>query len=453
MRVRLLAILVVIGCSAAAIQPAPVPVTASSLEQPGIASVDPYRRSGFLVGDSTLPFIGMVRYFGTETPDTTLVLIALSIPPKTLQFTRAGDRYAAYFGVTIEVAAGGKTVHLERPNGEVRLASLRETARRDEGIIFQRSFRIAPGSYSLRILAEDSLGEAAGTTRGPIAVPRMSNGVIAPMLPIFAVEPRSERTAPLVLVANPRSTVQFGKDSAAELYIEGYAPGAPDSLLLIARRDNDTTVLRRDTIALTRTGQVHSARFALPLSRLGFGPVRLTMSHLDGASLGYGYVMVTLGEDVPVTTFGELVDALRYFATDAELEPLRDAPIDRRASAWSAFVRQTDPNSTTAENEALHEYFRRLTVANAHYREDARPAWQTDRGAVLVALGEPDAISEPLPADSLSTSRLVTWEYRRHRLLLVFSDQGAFGRWRLTPASESEFRSLLSIAGPCVGCR
>src|SRR3954464_3994289 len=97
---------IVAACSAAAIQPAPAPVAATPEERTSIESVEPYRRSGFLVGDSTVPFVGMIRYFGTETTDTALMLVALSIPPRALSFTRAGDRYTAYYGVRLEVRDG-----------------------------------------------------------------------------------------------------------------------------------------------------------------------------------------------------------------------------------------------------------------------------------------------------------------------------------------------------------
>ena len=62
-------------------------------------------------------------------------------------------------------------------------------------------------------------------------------------------------------------------------------------------------------------------------------------------------------------------------------------------------MKRTDPNPATPENEALHEYARRTRVASARYREDSRPAWETDRGAVLVALGFTMALVKRPPPD------------------------------------------------------
>ena len=71
----------------------------------------------------------------------------------------------------------------------------------------------------------------------------------------------------------------------------------------------------------------------------------------------------------------------------------------------------------------------------------------------MAALGEPDLMSGPQLTDSLGSVRVISWEYRRHRLALHFMEASEPGGWRLTPLSEADFRDLLAIAGPCVGCR
>ena len=153
---------VLTACSAASIQPAARPPAPAAAETSPLESTDLYRQAGFLVGDGAVPFVGMVRYFGTQSLDTTLTVVALSIPPRALSFVRAGDRYAAFYAVKIDIILGQTLVRSERPTGEVRVVSLQETTRGDEGVIFQRALRIAPGSYSIRVTVQDSLGANTG---------------------------------------------------------------------------------------------------------------------------------------------------------------------------------------------------------------------------------------------------------------------------------------------------
>jgi len=154
-------------------------------------------------------------------------------------------------------------------------------------------------------------------------------------------------------------------------------------------------------------------------------------------------VFVTFGEDLPVATFSDMVSYLRYFGSPSRLQGLRDAPPDARAAAWASFLRDTDPDPATPVNEALRDYFGRIAQANVRFREEGGVGWLTDRGRVFVALGTPDQFYEPNTTDLNQRGRAQIWDYRRHRLQVVFIDQTGFGRWRMTVGSEAEFEALM----------
>lgn len=441
------------ACSSTAVVPAPIAAPVTLAEPAAPPSADLYRDGGFLVGNGAIPFVGIIRFAATEFLDSTAVVIALSIPPRSLSFVRAGDRYAAFYAVRIDLSVGETITRSERPLGELRVASFAETNRGDEGVLFQRAIRVAPGTYTVRLTAYDSLGTGTGAATTAITVPVMSDGAVAPVIPVFASEPRRTRDGALTIVANPKATAHYGRDSVLQLYIEGYGPSAPDTILLTARGDSSEMPLFTDTLVMPKGTAVRAARGEIPVARLGLGRNRITASRTTGVELGMFRSVVTLGVDLPVGSAEQLADALRYFATTAELQGLRAATTQTRPSQWAALMRRTDPNPTTPENEALVEYARRLRIANALYRDGSTPGWQTDRGAVIAALGEPNSMSEPLPADTAGTVRVMSWDYKRHRVYLVFTDADSPGRWKLTTISESDFRALLALAGPCLGCR
>jgi GWxTD domain-containing protein len=352
----------------------------------------------------------------------------------------------------IDLLHGDAIVRSDRPTGEVRVASFAETTRGDEGIIFQRTVRAAPGTYALRIVAQDSLGTGIGTWNSAITVPAMREGTVAPLIPTYMAEPRETRNSPLTVVVNPRATARYGRDSVLELYVESYGASAPDTLIVTARGAGGGPVLAADTIATSRNAAVRAARATLPVSKLGLGSFRIVLARPGGAVLDSLTGVVNLGVDLPVNSVGELIEALKYFATEADLQRFANASATARPRQWAALVRRTDPNAATPDNEALMEYARRLRVAERLFREGSRHGWQTDRGIAVAALGEPDYMTEPQQADSLGSSRVVTWEYRRHRLFLMFTDASP-GGWRFTTFSADQFRALLAVAGPCVGCR
>jgi GWxTD domain-containing protein len=442
----------VVACASPVVTPSPQPAPVTLADAVVPENVDVYRNSGFVVGAGAIPFVGLVRFVATEYLDSTGVVIALSIPPRSLSFVRAGDRYAAYYGMRMDLLLGDAIARSERPTGEVRVASFAETTRGDEGVIFQRTVRVAPGVYTVRVTAQDSLGTGSGLATASVTVPAMAEGSVSPMIPVFVSQPRQTRNGALTIVANPRATARYGRDSVLEFYAEGYGATAPDTVIFTARRGVNGATLVVDTVIASR-GAVRSLRVALRVSRLGLGPVRVSASLTDGRELDAMTAIVNLGLELPVASVEELIESLGYFTSEAEIQRLRSAPEPARPGLWASLVRRTDPTPATPDNEALLEYARRLRVAERLYREGPRRGWQTDRGKVVAALGEPDAVTEPQPADSLGSSRVVTWEYRRHQRTLVFSDASGPGAWRLTPLSDAEFRAVLALAGPCVGCR
>lgn len=154
-------------------------------------------------------------------------------------------------------------------------------------------------------------------------------------------------------------------------------------------------------------------------------------------------LFVAFGEDLPVATFNEMLDYLRYFVSSSRLSAMRDAAPDARAALWAAFLRETDPIPQTPQHEGLRDYFARIAQANARFREEGAAGWLTDRGRAFVALGPPDQIIEPNLSDLNQRGRSQIWEYRQHRLQIVFIDQTGFGRWRMTLSSETEFEAAV----------
>jgi GWxTD domain-containing protein len=138
-----------------------------------------------------------------------------------------------------------------------------------------------------------------------------------------------------------------------------------------------------------------------------------------------------------------MLNYLRYYVSGPRLQAMRDAPAEERAGLWSAFLRETDPVPQTPSHEGLRDYFGRIAQANLRFREEGSTGWLSDRGRVFVALGTPDERIQPNMNDLSQRGRAEIWEYRQHRLTVVFVDQTGFGRWRMTLNSETEFEAVV----------
>lgn len=405
-----------------------------------------YQRMGLLATGGALPFVGSVGYFATPRPDSTTVAVTLSLSASVLSFTRETERYRATYTVGVHVRRRNDTtaVYAQDVQETVRVAGYRETTREDESIISQRMLTLAPGEYVLAVSVSDVASTRSTRAELPLRVPRLAAPSLSTPMLVLDVAPRAALDSLPRLVASPRSTVVFGRDSVFPLYIEGYSSSERFPLTMAVRSEQGNT-LWSDTVSLPRRGTMFSGVVRVPVSRVGLGVATFAVwptvaAASDTASTP---VFVSFGEELPVATFEEMLTYLRYFAPPERLQALRTSTPEERARAWVRFLEETDDNRVTPINERLRDYFGRVRLANERFRDEGQAGWQTDRGMVFVALGEPDQVYEQGASEVSARGRAQIWEYRQHGVQLVFVDQTGFGRWRLTTGSESDFQSIL----------
>jgi GWxTD domain-containing protein len=423
-------------------QPEPPAAQRTTPSQPDAVKL--YRQMGLLAEGGDTPFVGSVSFLGSKFPDSTVFLLTVSVPTRALTFVRENDRYRASYSATLALTRTDDAVRRFESHQIVRVAAFKETSRSDESILYQQIILARPGTYDLSFALRDDAGGKGSSIEATVNVPRISAKSLSSPIPAYDVVPRSSLDSLPRIVPTPKATLTLGQDSSLSVYLEGYSANA-QTLPLRASvfGENASIPVWSDTISLARRGPLFSGLLNIPVTRLGVGALTLTVSAIGGSDTTKAPIFVTFGEDLPVATFSEMVSYLRYFGSAARLQTLRDAPPNTRANAWAAFMRATDPDPATPVNEALRDYFGRIAQANARFREEGGIGWLTDRGRVFVALGAPDQYYEPNTTDLNQRGRAQVWDYRRHRLQIVFIDQTGFGRWRMTVGSEAEFEALM----------
>jgi GWxTD domain-containing protein len=404
------------------------------------------RQMGLIAGSSLMPFVARVSFLADpRSTDSTLVLLAVNVPNRSLSFVRDGDRYAANYSVTVEIRRGAQVIRQFTARELVRVAAFREAARFDESIIFQQYIRLAPATYSMNVGVRDEGSIRLAGQEVSLTVPTLRDGNLSSVVPVYEAIARTNPDSLPRLLSAPRGTFSFGVDTIAPVYIEGYGLKGPQRIVLSATADSGV-MMWQDSITLTPTGAsgLGAGTVAVPLRRLGVGFVTISAARSDVPDTSRTKLLVTLGDDLPVTSFDEMLTYLRFFGRPERLKALRDASGPARAALWTQFLRDTDPNPSTNENEALRDYLNRIRSANARFREDGRAGWLSDRGMALVGLGEPDNIVQSANLDPNARNRTETWVYTGLRLTLLFIDQTGFGRWRLSPQAQTELQQAIN---------
>jgi GWxTD domain-containing protein len=398
-----------------------------------------YRDAGLIVETAPVPFVGTTDVFATETPDTTLVLVTLSLPNRSLTFVHEGDHYRGAYDVIIDARRNGSSLKRTQGRQTVRVASYRETSRGDESLIFQQYLRLAPDTYTLNLTVRDAESGRTTTHDTPLTVARIGRTGASSAVPVYEADPRPRRDTLPSLVPNPRGSAVFGQDTAIFVYVERYGGTGPVQAEV---RDARGYAVWRDSLTLPTRDSLTSGIFALPITEIGPGVATFVSWRGVDSDSARTRLIVSFAEGLAITSFEDMLSYLRYFALPEQLQSLRAAAPADRGRVWIAFLRSTDPDPATPEHEALRDYFVRIEQANQRFREDAGPGWLTDRGRVFITLGDPDQIYDQGQNDIVQRGRVQIWEYTQYRAQLVFVDQSGFGRYRMTMTSELEFQSL-----------
>ncbi|HEX6643693.1 MAG TPA: GWxTD domain-containing protein [Gemmatimonadales bacterium] len=396
-----------------------------------------YASLGRLAAGEPLPFVGSIA-FAQGPRDSTIALLGLSLENRALSFQREGNGFVARYRVDVTLQGEGRAPISVNREELVRVATFQETQRAEESVLFQQTFRLEPGSYLVTAALRDpATGSTARAELTAVAPSFGTGSTTAPIL-VYQARGRGSPDDTLSLVLNPRGSIGFGSDTLLA-YVEGYGFAGPTRVPIEMITDTDS-VLFRDSLSFRGGQEVESQVLKLRPDSLALGALRLAVG--EGNARREVAAVVSFSSAWVVTNYDEMLDLLRYFGEDRMLDSIREAPEADRPMLWRAFWRETDPDRSTPENEALNTYFSRLAVANQRYRGEGIPGWRTDRGEVYVTVGEPDETFETSPGQV--GGRVLRWNYINLRMSLLFHDETGFGRYRLTPSSRAEFERVVS---------
>lgn len=392
-----------------------------------------YQRLGRLAASGPMPFVGNIAYLKGRG-DSTITRVGLSFESHAFAFSREGSSYATRFRVDYTLARAGQSPIQASRDEVVRVESFNETQRRDESVIVEQGFMLAPGSYTLTVTVRDPAASVSSRAEQSIEVPGFGAGSITTPIFVYQVRPRQQLSDSLVVLLNPRGTVASGGGDSLLMYVEAY--DIPEARQVPVRvRDDRDSVLYQATLALHGGAPVegHLVRIAADAPPLG----QLNIQVGEGAGMKSVIALVSFSRNWVVTSYDNLLALLRFFPWRPDLlNALRTGRQADRPRLWREFWIATDPNPLTGENEALDMYFSRIAIANERFKDEGGPGWRTDRGEVYVTLGEPDQVYENPPG---SNQRIVQWSYGYYRTVITFVGPIGFSRLRLTTASRADF--------------
>ncbi len=127
-------------------------------------------------------------------------------------------------------------------------------------------------------------------------------------------------------------------------------------------------------------------------------------------------------------------DALRYIARPEELDKIQSSSSAESWKAFKAFWRLKDPDTTTAYNELMVEYYRRVDEAIRQFSTvKTMDGYKTDRGRIYILDGPPTKVDRSVPPGQPTRE---IWLYEKLHKQFIFTERNKSGNYILTQAAN-----------------
>jgi GWxTD domain-containing protein len=409
----------------------------------------------------------------SENPDLGRLDINFRISKNFFVFTRATDQAAPYeFSGRGEMIVElfdreGRSVAREITERIIYSATHQQDYRDTEYLEDIFSFDVPSGEYRLYVQIIDLQSARRYTDRDRRVQVRTFPPDKLTVSDIVFLEPlTSERPVSRFTPLNLGGNVFFGRNFDA--YIEFISSADPSrtplvitNLYRIPKEKDNRELLFSDTLRsenfhtgkkLSITSASEKYYYSLTDSgrtdrRIAFlnvlgeqlfeGAYRLEISIDDGLEQQnkvHTFRVQWLDKPVSLRNLDFAVSILEYILSEEEYKEIRRGNDREKEEKFHAFWRSKDPDTTTAFNPVMAEFYRRVDYAAREFgtHRESNGA-KTDRGRVYIIYGSPSNTQRLLSAGQPPQE---IWIYTHLHQKFIFVDQGRQGNYRLVSRED-----------------
>jgi GWxTD domain-containing protein len=365
--------------------------------------------------------------------------VFVKIPFDMLHFVLADTSYAAQYEVSVNLfdqddnVVSGKTW-----DEKAQTHAFDETNARTAYSLTQRSFVVAPGSYTLRATILDEESQKSFSLKREITVADYRHSSFS-LSDIMLVNHLTRSGGKTSLVPNVSSALSDAPGKFF-LFFETYNKTNADSAKITVRilDEKDQQVFARTDVRSIH-GRTNQVIEEIDGKNFVIGNY-VALVHAEAYSQGKNGVEYSAGDRKTFSVRWEGVPAnlkdldlaireLRYIATSKEMGLFEDAKtLEEKQKLFIEFWRKRDPSPDAEVNEYMQQYYARVDYANEHFTHYLE-GWKSDRGMVYILLGPPNSVDRhPFETDSKPYE---IWSYDSIDRQIVFVDDSGFGNYKL----------------------
>ena len=380
--------------------------------------------------------------FRSDQAGKTRVDVFLQVPYNEIQFIKKGDDFEANYSATVSIFDKNKEKLIAEKiwNEKVATKDFKQTTSSRNFNLSLRSFELPPGEYTFRSAFEDKDSRQTYSKEDVVKVRDISSEFA--LSDIMIVEKKTVVNGENKILPNIVKKVS-ARQGGLLIFYEIYSD--TNSVFQIEYNINDKhDVYVSQKIMKQLKKGTNQIFYTVPDSTISMGnyEVSVTLRDIEGhdiATTKQAFISRWVGFPSTAADIDEAIEQLVYIASPSDIDYINDGKTkDEKIERFREFWKKKDPVPSTEENEVFNEYYRRVATANANFSHYVK-GWKTDRGMVLIILGNPNNIERhPFEVDSKPYE---VWDYYQLNQSFVFVDETGFGDYRLvTPLTGDLYR-------------
>ena len=379
-------------------------------------------------------FLDYLNY-SSEDSSKTRVDIFIQLPYSNLQFIKDGELFKAEYTVTLTVYDEDKDNIISNRvwDENVTAQNFNQTSSQNNFNLSLRTFDLDPGEYLLRCVVEDKNSTRSVTSEHNMEVLELTDPVS--LSDILLIQNTIESETGKRIVPNISQSIQ-SMDKIIEFYYEVYSDQEKDVTIVYNIKDKNENQNYSHQIEQHIHEGKNELFGKLQYPSFTFGEYELSIRIKDSsnnfiAGIGKTFYAKVVGMPRSVTDLNKAVDQMMYITTSQELNLIREAEdFEEKLKRYLEYWKEKDPTPSTAVNEVMLEYYRRVDYSNRNFKAYKNEGWRTDMGMIYITLGPPDHVDRhPFAFDSKPYE---IWDYYNINRRFVFVDHSGFGDYRLT---------------------
>jgi len=375
------------------------------------------------------------------------IMVSVKAPYEFLVFTKSPERtskdFIGSFDISIEIFDKNDN-YIDRIIKQeiIELYSEEKKFSRDKFYESSFSFNITPGEY--KITCEFSDRESNKNQKKEFKSFKAKNFSEKNISDILFLPPYADST----VSSNFLSSIQFGENCILYTECSGFNPGEEKlklTLYKMTERKRDSVFsliilpehIYRKTFNKSNTGNkniqdIFLVKVPLRTDTLEIARYEASIETVSGAKKMISkkeFEIIWHKMPFSLRDFDLAQKQLKLITREDEFDELKSGSKSIQREKFLEFWRKRDPTPTTAYNEIMTEFFKRVDFSIMNYSTVSAPDGSvTDRGRYYILYGKPDNIERRLIPNEAPYE---IWTYSKFNKKYIFSDDSRQGNYKL----------------------